>query len=115
MVFSHILNFLIDYFTNLNAKKVFGGILVLIGMSIIGRTGVSGNADKAVLYAICGILLAGVGLVVIYFDIAKDKIGRKHDELGTLTKAYEQKEREERKISTWHLDQKAEKKNTDIN
>lgn len=108
----HIIDFLVDYFTNINAKKIFGGILVLLGLVIIGQMGISGNPDTAVLYAIIGIFIAGIGFVVIYYDMAKDKLGGGHDELRTLSEGYKQKELEERKVSGWHMSDNPDKKVT---
>ncbi len=70
---------------------------------LINRMGVSGNANAAVLYAIGGIMIGGIGFVVIYLDIAKDKINGGHDSLSTLTHAYKQKEAEKRKLSGWNM------------
>ena len=106
---SHVFDFLVDYFTNLNAKKIFGGILVLLGLAFIGKIGGSGDANNAVLYAVGGIFIGGIGFVVIYYDIAKDKIGHGYDELSTLTKAYDKKEPENRKVSAWHMNEESDK------
>jgi hypothetical protein len=63
----------------------------------------SGDSNKAVLYAVAGIFLGGIGFVIIYFDMAKDKIGGNFDELGTLAKGYEQKERDKQTPQGWHM------------
>ena len=101
----HIIEFLVDYFTNLNIRKIIGGLLALIGMAIISRLGISGNPDTAVLYAVFGILIGGMGFVVIYLDIAKDKRDGNYDELGTLSKAYKENEFKKSKVIGWHMDQ----------
>ncbi len=112
---SHVIDFLVDYFTNLNAKKIFGGILVFLGIAIIGKAGSSGDTNSAIMYSIGGILIGGIGFVIVYYDIAKDKIGHGHDELLTLTKAYKQKEREEGKATAWHFNQESDEKTTPDN
>jgi hypothetical protein len=112
---NHVIDFIFDFFTNLNIRKILGGILVLVGIAIINRMGSSGDPNKAILYAIGGILVGGVGFVVIYYDIAKDKASHGHDELGTLTKAYGQKEREKIKVSGWHMDQGSDQNGTNDN
>ncbi len=112
---THVIDFFIDYFTNLNVKKIFGGILVLVSLAIISMMQSSGDPERAVLYAIVGILIGGIGFVVIYYDMAKDKIGHGYDEINTLTKAYEQKVREERKVNAWHMGKESVEKNTQDN
>ncbi len=112
---NHVIDFIFDYFTNLNVRKIFGVILVLVGIAIINRMGASGDPNRAVLYAIGGILLGGIGLVVIYYDIARDKTSHGHDELGTLTKAYKQKEREKVKVTGWHTSQESDQKDANDN
>ncbi len=103
MIF-HIFDFIIDFFTNLNARKVFGGILVLIGWSIVGNVGISSDMSKGVLVMCGGLVISGIGLAIIYYDMAQDKIGRGRSDLEMVAKAYQQKEREERKVSSWHMD-----------
>jgi ABC-type nickel/cobalt efflux system permease component RcnA len=105
---SHIIEFLVDYFTNLNARKIIGGLLVLAGLWFIGRMSINGNVNVAVLYGIGGIIIGGIGTVVIYHDIAKDKLHGGYDELGTLTKALDHDARQERKAAVSHTDQNAE-------
>ncbi len=103
MIF-HIFDFIIDYFTNLNARKIFGGILVLIGWAIVGRVGISSDMSKGVLIMCGGLLISGIGLAVIYYDMAQDKIGRGRNDLEMVAKAYKQKELEERKVTGWRMD-----------
>lgn len=98
MIF-RIIDFLVDYFTNIGAKKIFAGILVLAGLTVMGQAGRSGDPSWTVLYVAAGIVLGGIGIVVIYYDIAKDRIGHRYDELHTLTHAYKQKEREEKQAT----------------
>ena len=116
MMLTHMIDFLVDFFTNLNAKKIFGGILVLIGLAILGRIVsaglISGDANVGVLYAAGGILVGGVGLVIIYYDMAKDKTSSGHSEIDTISKAYEQKAREDLKTSGWHMNQNPGHENT---
>ena len=116
MMLTHIIDFLVDYFTNLNAKKIFGGILVLTGLAILGRivsSGLrSGDANVGILFAIGGILVGGVGLVIIYYDIAKDRTSNRHDELELLSKAYKQNEYKEGKDSAPDTNQDSGDKNT---
>jgi hypothetical protein len=106
----HIVEFFVDYFTNLNIRKIIGGLLVLIGMWVIGMMGSSGNPNNAVLYAILGILLGGIGFVVIYYDMAKSTVGGGYDELDTLAKAYKQEEFRKNKVSGWHMNQESKEK-----
>ena len=112
---THIIDFFVDYFTNLNVVKIFGGIIVLLSLAIISKGQISGDPNRAVLYAVVGILIGGIGFVVIYYDMAKDKIGHGYDEINTLTKAYEQKVREERKVNAWHMNKESDEKNTQDN
>lgn len=111
---NHIIDSLVDYFTNLNAKKIIGGILVFVGLTIIGKIGISRSPNIAVLYAIVGILIGGIGFVVIYYDMARDKVSHGYDELGTLTSALKKKDYPE-KISAWHMPQEPDKKSTPDN
>ncbi len=112
LMITHVIDFLIDYFTNLSVKKIFGGIIVLLSLAIISKGQISGDPNRAVLYAIVGILIGGIGFIVIYYDMAKDKIGHEYDDIQILTKAYEQKVREERKVNAWHMDKQSSEKNT---
>lgn len=104
MVFSHVVEFLVNYFNNLNLKKIIGGAMVLLGLGIFAKMGVLGDPNKAVLYAIVGIIVGGVGLVIIYFDMAKDKSGRGFDEEKLLVAAYKDKAREKKNMDGWHID-----------
>lgn len=106
MIF-HIIEFIVDYFTNLNIKKILGGILALVGIAIIGKVSTSSNPNNAVLYAIMGIIIGGIGFVIIYHDIAKDKAGTDYDELSVLSKGLEQKETKRTKIAAWHMEQES--------
>ncbi|HSX30553.1 MAG TPA: hypothetical protein VLE99_01425 [Candidatus Saccharimonadales bacterium] len=108
----HLIDFLVDYFRNLNVRKITGGILALIGLAILGKMTTSGDTNRAVLYAIGGILVSGVGFIVVYYDIAKDKTRSRYSELDTLTKAHTQNEHEDGKASTWHMNQGPDNKNT---
>jgi hypothetical protein len=103
MIFHHIVNFLVDYITNLNIKKIVGGVIFLAGLALINKAILTGNTDSAILYAICGILVGGVGAVIIYYDMAKDKIGTTYNELDTISNAYKYKESENKKATagTW--------------
>ena len=116
MMLTHIIDFLVDYFTNLNAKKIFGGILVCVGLATLGRivsSGLrSGDATVGVLYAIGGILVGGVGLVIIYYDTAKDKTNNRYSELDLLSKVYKQNEHKEGKASAPDMNQDSDDKNT---
>lgn len=90
----HIVDFLTDYFTNLNVKKIFGGIIVLVGLAIIGSMSAGRGGDSTVLYAVGGILVASVGSIVIYYDIAKDKAPSNYSELEILANAQKQSQHE---------------------
>jgi hypothetical protein len=99
----HIIDFLVDYFTNLNVKKVFGGVLVLAGLSVISRAGLASDTNITILLSIIGIVIGGVGFVIIYYDMAKDKNGGDFDELGTLVNGYKQGEEKKPKLTGWHM------------
>jgi hypothetical protein len=107
---SHILDFIVDYFTNVNIPKIIGGVLVLIGTIVTGYMIGPGSADRAVLFGVVGSLISGIGFVVIYYDMAKDKQGSKYNELETLNNALKQKEFEERKITAWNMNNPPEAK-----
>jgi len=115
LMITHIIDFFIDYFTNLNVVKILGGIMALSGLSIISKGQSSGDPNTAVLYSVVGILIGGIGFIIIYYDMAKDKMGRGNDDIHTLTKAYEQKVLEERKINAWHMNKESDEKNTQDN
>lgn len=100
---SHILDFLVDFFTNLNAKKIFGALVALAGIWMLQMVPGANDPNKGVAYAIVGILLGGVGFIIIYYDIAKDKHGGGFDQLDTIAKGYEQKEHEKGKLTGWHM------------
>lgn len=112
MLLLHLIDFLVDYFSNLNVKKIVGGTLVLIGLAILGRIVGSGNPDRAVLYAIGGILIGGAGLIVVYYDIAKDKTDSRYNELDMLSKVSKRNEHEGKGVTAWHMDQGSGDKNT---
>lgn len=105
-----MIDFLVDFLKNINAKKIGGAILVLVGLALIGRIGTSEDANRGVLLAVAGIIVGGIGFVIIYYDIARDKSGSGHNELNTLANAYKQKEREERKATGWHMDESSDNK-----
>ena len=81
---------------------------MIIGLVGIQRITSSGDVNKALLYAVGGIFIGGIGFVIAYYDIANDKINGGYSELDTIAKAYEQKRHEERKITSWHIDEDAE-------
>lgn len=110
---SAVLEFLVAYVGHLNAKKIFGTIIVLAGLGIMGSMGTTGNADKAVFVAIAGILVGSVGFVIIYYDIAKDKTGAHYDEMETLVKAAKSDPAANRKITSWGLKDPSNKTSSD--
>jgi hypothetical protein len=103
MVFTHIVNFLVDFFTHLNARKVFGGVLVLLGLWLVQNLAGAGGSNLALMYGAAGILVGGIGAVIIYLDMTKDKAGGGFSELDTIAKGYEQKERDKHQPSGWHM------------
>lgn len=106
MMLSHVIDFVVDYFTNLNLTKIIGGILILAGLALLGSMGASGNPEKAVWYAVGGLLVGGAGFVVVYYDISKDKADQGgYSELDTLAKAYKQDTQAKRKITAWGMNQ----------
>jgi len=109
MIFE-LFHFIADYFTNLNPKKIIGGIIVLIGLILIGNVISAGDINRAVLYAISGVIVGGVGAVVIYYDMAKDKIGTTYNELDTISNAYKYQEDERKNATAWNMDQGSEEK-----
>lgn len=72
----------------------------------LGR--VSGDLNVGMMYAIGGIVVAGVGFVIIYYDMAKDKTSSNYNELETLTKAKKQNEQ----LRGWHIDHNPADSNT---
>lgn len=101
---THIIDFIVDYVTNFNLKKLIGGIIVLIGLASLSRISQSADASIAVLYAIVGIFIGGIGFVIIYFDMAKTKVSRGQDDHTILAKSYEQQAQATRKPAGWHMD-----------
>jgi hypothetical protein len=101
----HVLNFLIDYTAHINAKKIFGGTLTLLGFICISKIRTASDPNDAIAYALAGIVVGGVGLIVIYYDIAKDKLDSSRSELSMLAEAQKQKERQKTNASSWHMDQ----------
>lgn len=100
----HIINFLVDYFTNLNAKKIFGGILVLIGFAITSKIPSNPDLNTAMLYGAGGILLGGIGFIIIYYDIAKDKAAQEYNELQTIVQAHKDRQADEKKVAPANKD-----------
>lgn len=78
---------------------------MLIGIAIMGKIQTSEDINSALLYGILGILVGGIGFVIIYYDMAKDKLGRENDDLHLITTAHKQHTHEKGKISSWHMDQ----------
>ena len=101
---SHIIDFVVDYFTNLTVRKILGGILVLVGMAVIERIGLSGAADTALVYMLVGVLIAGVGLAIIYYDMAQDKTGRSGNDLELIVKTHQREQQAKKKDLGWHMD-----------
>lgn len=108
----HIFDFLTDYFTNLNAKKIIGGIIVLVGLVILANVSAARTMDGTVLYALGGILVASVGSIVIYYDIAKDKAPSNYNELEILANAQKQSQDEIPKGVIRSADQESNNKDT---
>jgi hypothetical protein len=104
-MFSHILDFIVDFFTNLNAKKVFGAVLALLGIWLLQHITRAGSDNVGMIYAVAGLLIGGIGFTIIYFDIAKDKVGGGYNELETLSKGYQQEARDKQKPTGWHMDE----------
>lgn len=110
-----IIDFLIEYFSNINARKIFGGILVLLGLALLSRIVSSGNTSVGIMYVIGGILVGGVGLIIVFFDMAKDKTKNRYNELDILTKAYGQTEHNAYKAPTPDIGQSSDEKNAPSN
>ena len=100
---NHIIGFIVDFFTNLNAKKILGAILAVAGLALLNRIPAAGNTNVGMLYGVAGLLIGGVGLVIIYFDIAKDKINGNFSELDTVDKALKQQTLESKKAAPWNM------------
>lgn len=107
-----MIDFIIDYFAHLNARKAIGGILAVFGIGMLGQINGQSNANAGILFAIGGLIVGGIGFVIIYFDMANDKNGGNFDSMDTLTKAYKQEARENRKITTWHMDETPPKRDS---
>lgn len=105
------IEFATDFVTNLSVKKVIGALLVAGAVWLAGAGQSSGDINKFIIITCISLLIGGIGVTIIYFDMAKDKIyGKGHfSEVDTLTKALEQKDREEYKISSWNMDKDNEK------
>jgi hypothetical protein len=97
---SHFIDFFVAFFTHPSLKKIFGAILALVGLAILGNMGNANDPNIAVLYACIGILIGGIGCIIIYYDIANDKSGASADRLNILTKAYEQNEQEKQQADS---------------
>lgn len=104
LMIPHILEFLTNYFTHLNLKKILGGILAIVGIGMLGQISMQSNINKGILFAFGGIIIGSVGLIIIYIDMANDKKSSEFNELDTISKAYKQKAHEDKNISTWHTD-----------
>jgi len=100
----HILEFLTNYFTHLNLKKILGGILAIVGVGMLGQISIQSNPNRGILFAFGGIIIGSIGLIIIYIDMANDKNRGGFNELDTISKAYKQKVHENKNISTWHMD-----------
>jgi hypothetical protein len=87
---TNIIDFFIDYFTHLNLKKIIGGIVTLFGLFVMGLMSSSDTGDKAFLYALAGIIVSSIGILIILYDMTKDKSGQDYSDLETLSKAYKQ-------------------------
>ena len=114
-MFNHIIDFVIAYFTHLNAKKIFAGILMIVGLVAVQKIASSGDINLGLMYAVGGIFIGGIGFVIAYYDIANDKTNGGYNELDTITKAYEQKKHEDIKISSWHINEDTEHSSKDKN
>lgn len=110
IMISHILDFIAAFFTNITAKKIIGALLVFGGMGVIAMMGGSQDANKAVLLAVIGIILSGIGLALIYHDIAKDKLGRSYSDVETLSKTPELQRPQKPETQAWHMDDRTDGK-----
>lgn len=70
----------------------------MIGLAVIQRIGSSGDVNRGLLYFFGGLIVCGVGTVIIYHDIAKDKTGIAQNDIELLAKAYKQKDRVDKKF-----------------
>lgn len=87
---TNIIDFFIDYFTHLNLKKIIGGIVTLFGLFIMGMMSSASTGDKAFLYALAGIVVSSIGILIVMYDMAKDKSSQDYSDLETLSNAYKQ-------------------------
>ncbi len=107
-VFRSVLEFLIEFFSNITIQRIFGAIILIGGMWLISKGFSTGDPNSFILYATGGILFGGIGAVIIYHDFAKDKTyGISHyNELETLTRAYDKQDRDKKHLESWHMDDK---------
>lgn len=108
-----IVEFGVEFFTDLTIRRVIGAIVFLFGCWLISKGFETGDPNRFVLFACFGILIGGAGAVAIYYDFAKHKAaGRYHySETETLTKALDYKQQEDKPVSRWSMDEDSDKKN----
>ncbi len=107
-----VIEFLVEFFTHLTLRRAVGAAVFLFGCWLMAKGFETGDPDRFVLFAVFGILIGGMGAVAIYYDFAKDKASGlyRYSETETLTKALEQKQREERSVRRWHMEESSSKK-----
>jgi hypothetical protein len=87
-----LIDFFIDFFRNINTKKIIGAIFMIVGLLLIGEIYRSDDLNEGMQFLFAGVFVAGIGTVIIYHDIAADKAGTPKDDLELIAKAYEKKE-----------------------
>lgn len=95
-----ILEFVVDFFLNLTIRKAIGGILVLIGLSFVGRVGPGMAVESAVLVGVIGIVIGGIGATVIVYDQVRV---RQYSDAEILSKAFRDKP-QKRDVLPWNMD-----------
>lgn len=95
-----ILEFVVDFFLNLTIRKAIGGILVLIGLSFVGRVGPGMAVESAVLAGVIGIVIGGIGATVIMYDQVRV---RQYSDAEILSKAFRDKP-QKRDVLPWNMD-----------
>ena len=108
-----VVEFGVEFFSNLTIRRAVGAIIFLLGCGLIAKGFETGSPDKFVLFASFGILIGGIGAVAVYYDFAKHRAAGRYyySETETLTKALDFKQREDKSLSRWNIDDSPDKEN----